>query len=120
MKTVILFQVRFGMLNSSSLIKMIIHRRFTRTQRLVFSWNLNSEIGSFLSEIFENKLKLHAMEESISKGDSLPEKSFMNNPSNGYIKIVDPDDQDSDSMRYFLMSLRRKLKLIMALRAPSI
>ena len=39
------------------------------------------------------------MEESISKGDSLPEKSFMNNPSNGYIKIVDPDDQDSDSMR---------------------
>ena len=43
--------------------------------------------------------KLHAMEESITKGDSLPEKSFMNNPSNGYIKIVDPDDQDSDSMR---------------------
>jgi len=43
--------------------------------------------------------KLHAMEESIRKGDSLPEKSFMNNPSNGYIKIVDPDDQDSDSMR---------------------
>ena len=49
--------------------------------------------------IHENS-KLHAMEESIRKGDSLPEKSFMNNPSNGYIKIVDPDDQDSDSMRY--------------------
>ena len=58
--------------------------------------------------------KLHAMEESIRKGDSLPEKSFMNNPSNGYIKIVDPDDQDSDSMRLVSRIFTIQLNLILA------
>ena len=58
--------------------------------------------------------KLHAMEESIRKGDSLPEKSFMNNPSNGYIKIVDPDDQDSDSMRLVSRIFTIQLNLFLA------
>ena len=40
------------------------------------------------------------MEESIKSGQHLPEKSFMNNPTNGYIKIVDPDDDNSESMRW--------------------